>query len=198
MKMPTTNTLATVALASTIAASLVLVPRLKADEWHKLTTLTFSAPVEIPGQVLPAGTYIFKLLDSQSSRNIVQIYDAKQTKLYATILAIPDFRLKPTEKSVITFDERASNSPEAIKAWFYPDNNYGQRFVYPKERAVELAKTNNQPVASMPSRLIANTKQPATTPSETQVVALKQAPVKAQQATGVKWRLRKSLCFRRC
>jgi hypothetical protein len=174
----------TIVVASLFAACLTLPSRLKADDWDKLTTLTFSAPVEIPGQVLPAGTYVFKLLDSQSNRNIVQIFDAKQTKLYASILAIPDYRLKPTGKTVITFEERAANSPEAIQAWFYPGDNYGQQFVYPKERAVQLAQTNNRPVPSMPSTLVANTQKPTKAPTEPHIVALKQAPVKAQRPTG--------------
>jgi hypothetical protein len=174
----------TIAFASLMAASLTLPSLLKADAWDKLTTLTFSAPVEIPGQVLPAGTYVFKLLDSQSDRNIVQIYDANQTKLYATILAVPDYRLKPADKTVVTFEERAANSPEAIQAWFYPGDNYGQQFVYPKEKAVQLAQSNNRPVPSMPSSLVTNTQQPTKAPTEPQVVALKQAPIRAQQPTG--------------
>ena len=84
--------------------------------------------------MLPAGTYVFKLLDSQSSRNVVQIFDANQTKLYASLLAIPDYRLKRADKTVITFEERAADSPEAIQAWFYPGDDYGQQFVYPKEK----------------------------------------------------------------
>jgi hypothetical protein len=174
----------TIIFASLIAASLALTSRLNADAWDKLTTVTFSAPVEIPGQVLPAGTYVFKLLDSPGSRNVVQIFDAKQTKLYATILAIPDYRLKPADKTVITFEERAANSPEAIQAWFYPGDNFGQEFVYPKERAVALARANNRPVPSMPSNLVQNTQQPTKAPTEPQVVALKQAPLKVQQPTG--------------
>ena len=102
----------------------------------------------------------------------------------AIILAIPDYRLKPTGKTVITFDERAANSPEAIKAWFYPGDNYGQEFVYPKPRAVQLAKVVKQPVPSMPANLEANTKMPVKTVNEAPAMALRRAPVKAQQPTG--------------
>ena len=161
-----------------------IAPPIQADAWDKLTKVTFSEPVEIPGQVLPAGTYWLKLLDSPSDRNIVQIYNADQSKQIAMIMAIPDYRVKPTGKTVITFEERAANSPEAIKAWFYPGDNYGQEFVYPKVRAVELAKQVKQPVPSMPQNLEANTKMPAKSPKEAPAVALKQAPVKAQQPNG--------------
>ena len=101
--------------------------------------------VEIPGvgaQVLPAGTYVFKLLDSQSDRHIVQIFNERQDHVFSTILAIPNYRLQATDKTVMTFRERAAGQPEAIRAWFYPGNRWGQEFVYPKARAIELAKTS--------------------------------------------------------
>src|SRR6476660_8176704 len=72
-----------------------------AQSWNKKTVVTFSAPVEIPGvgaQVLPAGTYVFKLLDSQSDRHIVQVFNEDESHIYATILAIPNWRLQPTDK----------------------------------------------------------------------------------------------------
>jgi LPXTG-motif cell wall-anchored protein len=172
------------AIVSFTAFSLVLAPRINADEWSKRTTVTFNEPVEIPGQVLSAGTYVFKLMDSQSDRNIVQIFNKKENHIYATILAIPDYRLKPTGKTVITFEERAADSPQAIKAWFYPGDNYGQEFVYPKVRAAQLAKVVKQPVPSMPANMEPTTKMAAKSPSEPQVVAMKKAPVKAQQPTG--------------
>jgi hypothetical protein len=162
----------------------LLTPRMKADGWDKLTKVTLSAPLEIPGQVLAPGTYWFKLLDSPSDRNIVQIYNADQSKQIAMIMAIPDYRLKPTDKTVITFEERSANSPEAIKAWFYPGDNYGQEFVYPKPRAVALAKVVKQPVLSMPANLESSTKVVVKSAKEAAAVALKKAPVKAQQPTG--------------
>ena len=128
----------------------------KADAWNKKTIVTFSQPVEIPGvgaQVLPAGTYVFKLLDSLSDRNIVQIFNQDQTHVFATILAIPNYRLQATDKTVMTFRERPAGTPEAIRAWFYPGANWGQEFVYPKKRAIELAKLTHEPVLAMPAEL---------------------------------------------
>ena len=102
----------------------------------------------------------------------------------ASSSAIPDYRLKPSDKPIITFEERAAGSPEAVKAWFYPGENYGHDFVYPKAKAVELAKANKQPVASMPTELAANTTKPTTTMQEPHVMAMKQAPLKAQKPAG--------------
>jgi hypothetical protein len=175
-------------IAATVVAGLIglgtaLAPCLTADEANQLTTVTFSEPVEIPGQVLPAGMYVFKVLDPEDP-NIVQIFNKDQSKLYATILAIPDYRLKPTGKTVIPFGERAAGSPEAVQAWFYPGMDYGHEFVYPEHRAVELAKVTNKPVPSMPNNLEANTKMPTKSSHEPNVTALKKAPVKAVQPSG--------------
>src|SRR6266436_4710922 len=103
-----------------IVLGIGLAPRCAADEHDKKTIVTFSAPVEVPGKVLPAGTYVFKLLDSTANRNIVQIFDKDEKQLYATILAVPDYRMQPSDKPLIQFEERPSDSPPAVKAWFYP------------------------------------------------------------------------------
>jgi hypothetical protein len=84
-------------------AALAFSPSVKADDWNKKTVVTFSQPVEIPGGVvLPAGAYIFKLLGSSSNRHIVQIFNRDQTHIYATILAIPNWRLNVTDKTVMS------------------------------------------------------------------------------------------------
>ncbi len=152
--------------------------------------MTFSGPVEIPGvhlkgwAVLPAGTYVFKILDSQSDRHIVQIFSQDEKTVYATILAIPNYRLKATDKTVITFRERPAGEPEALRAWFYPGRNWGEEFVYPKARAIELAKTTNTPVLFMPAEIPVEVAQPILTADEPVVVQLKQAPIMAFQPTG--------------
>src|SRR3954454_3067183 len=126
----------TIALLCLALTAFSLPPKASADEWNKKTIVTFSNPIEVPGKVLPPGTYVFKLLDSTSNRNIVQIFDKDEKQLYATILAIPNYRQEPSDKPLIQLDERPSNSPEAIKAWFYPGDQYGQEFVYPHQRAM--------------------------------------------------------------
>jgi len=105
--------------------------RAKADTWDKKTVVTFSDSVEIPGQVLPAGTYVFKLANSISDRHIVQIWNEDETQLLATLLTAPDYRLNPPDKTIFEFDERPGDSPMAIHTWFYPGENMGQQFLYP-------------------------------------------------------------------
>ena len=158
-----------------------------AQAWNKKTTVTFSAPVEIPGvgaQVLPAGTYVFRLLDSLSDRNIVQVFNKDESHVYATILAIPNYRLKATDKTVMTFAERAAGDPQAIRAWFYPGDNWGQEFVYPKRKALELAKITNLPVLFIPDEVALNIVAPVKAATEPPVIALKEAPVMAAKPTG--------------
>jgi hypothetical protein len=163
---------------------LALLPGAKADEWNQKTVFTFSGPVEIPGQVLPAGTYVFKLANSHSNRNIVQVFNQDENRIFGTFLAIPDYHLRPSDKPIIKFAERAAGSPEAIKAWFYPGRNYGHEFVYPKTEALALAKVNHTPVPSMPTELTPNTTKPAVTMDGPEVVAMNAAPLKAEKPTG--------------
>jgi hypothetical protein len=155
-------------LAVLLSGALVLSLPTLGDQWNKKTLLTFSQPVEIPGVILPAGQYVFKLADSLSDRHIVQVFNADEDKVFATILAIPHYRMTPADKTVILFEERRADQPEAIHAWFYPGEVYGQEFVYPKGRALELARATHQPVLTGEVR-------PTETPSElenTPVVAV--------------------------
>jgi hypothetical protein len=107
-----------------------------------------------------------------ADRHVVQISNQAETHVYTTILAIPNYRLKVTGKTVMTFKERGEGQPEAIRAWFYPGREWGEEFVYPKSRAMELAKVAGEPVLATPVEL------PAA------VEALKEAPVVAVKPTG--------------
>jgi len=162
--------------------ALAVSPAVKADEHDKRTIVTFSQSIEIPGvgqQFLPAGTYVFKLVDNLGDRDIVQVFSQDETHVYATILSIPNYRLKPTNKTVMTFRERAAGQPEAIRAWFYPGATWGQEFVYPKSRAIEIAKVAQQPVLAMPTELA-----PEIVKSEPPTQALRAAPIVAVTPKG--------------
>ena len=116
-------------------------PLANADEWDKTTKMKFNEPVQVPGKVLPAGTYIFKLLDSSSNRHVVQIFNEDHTQLITTVLAVPNQRLEPAGKTVLTYQERPADQPMALAAWFYPGDNFGQQFVYPKSEAEQLSRS---------------------------------------------------------
>jgi hypothetical protein len=163
---------------------LALVPGAWADAWNQKTVFTFDGPVEIPGQILPAGTYVFKLANSDSNRNIVQVFNQQENQVFGTFLAIPDYRLQAANKSIIRFEERAAGQPQAVKAWFYPGHKHGHEFVYPKTEALALAKANNTRVPSMPAELAQQTTMPRVTLTGPVVLALNMAPLKAEEPTG--------------
>jgi hypothetical protein len=117
-----------------------LAPAAHADEWTKLTYFTFSAPVELPGVVLPAGTYKFELADPDASRRVVRISDKEGGKIHGTFLSIPDQKLQPSDKPLVMFREAPAGAPEAVKAWFYPGETTGYEFVYPHDQALKIAK----------------------------------------------------------
>lgn len=168
----------------------VFAPAARADEWNRKTVITFGGPVEIPGVhlagwgVLPAGTYVFKIMDSLSDRHIVQIFSKDEKTVYATILAIPNYRLKVTDKTVITFRERPAGQPEALRAWFYPGRNWGEEFVYPKAKAIALAMATKTPVLFTPAELPLEVAESAKLVEEPVVAELKQAPVMAIMPSG--------------
>src|ERR1700737_1695094 len=171
-------------------ACALLAPNVKADEWNRKTVITFSGPVEIPGVplagwgVLPAGTYVFKILDSQSDRHIVQIFNSDETTVYANILAIPNYRLQVADKTVMTFRERPAGQPEALRAWFYPGRNWGEEFVYGKTKAIELAKATHTPVLFTPVEIPVEVAEPIKSGDAPVVVELKRAPIMAIKPTG--------------
>ncbi len=182
------------AFCTALLAAVIVAPAAKADDWNRKTTFTFSAPVEIPGVhvagfgVLPAGTYVFKILNSLSDRHIVQIFNKDETICYATIMAIPNFRLKVTDKTVMTFRERGAGQPEALRAWFYPGRQWGEEFVYPKAKAMEIAKETQTPVLFTPVDLPVEVSVPITEDAPF-VAQLRTAPIRAYQATGTEVQL---------
>ncbi len=162
------NSIRMIALTS-LAAVVSLAPVAKADEWDKKTILTISETVQLPNATLQPGSYTFKLIDSQSDRHIVQVFDKDGMHLITTILAIPNYRLKPTGKSTFSFWEVPAGQPPAMRAWFYPGDNFGQEFAYPKNMSTQIAASAKMAV-------------PTTTAESTE--EYKTAPVTATNETG--------------
>jgi hypothetical protein len=122
-------------------ASLVLAPSASADQWNKKTIITVNESIQVPGKVLQPGKYVMKLLDSPSNRHIVQIFNEREDQLQTTVLAIPNYRLQPTGDTEFQWWETPAGQPRALRAWFYPGDNFGQEFAYPKSEAVRIAAT---------------------------------------------------------
>jgi hypothetical protein len=116
-----------------LLGGIFFVPKGRADERDKKTIVTVHQPIQVPGKVLPAGTYVFKLLDSNNNPTLVAIFDASETHLITTINGISDERTETPDKTILQLEERPSGQPEALKAWFYPGDNFGVEFVYPTQ-----------------------------------------------------------------
>jgi hypothetical protein len=136
------NTQKKLVILATTLAFLLMLPVARASEENQATKLTFNQAVQIPGRVLPAGTYWFKLADANTARNIVQIFNADQSTLYATILTNNTERPNPTGTE-ITFADRGSMQPQSIVTWFYPGYIAGHEFVYSKTEEKELARVKH-------------------------------------------------------
>jgi hypothetical protein len=117
----------------------------------RMTFVTFSGPVSIPGKTLPAGTYTFKLADSPADRHIVQVFDKDQTQLIATLLAVSADRTEASGDPVIRFKETPSDRPPALHYWYYAGERAGNEFVYPKSQAMMIARASGESVMAADS-----------------------------------------------
>jgi LPXTG-motif cell wall-anchored protein len=153
---------------------IVAVHSARADQWDKRTILTVNEPIQVRDTLLEPGQYVFKLLNSQNDRHIVQIYNADQTHLINTIMAIPNYRIQPTGSSRFTFWETPPGSAKALRAWFYPGDNFGQEFTYPKHLIQMASTTTTQAtVVAPPPQQEAVVEQ---TQEQTQAVVQQPAP----------------------
>ena len=127
-----------------MALAFVTVPFVHADQWDQQTKVTFNQAMEMPGAVLPPGSYWFVLVNSDSNRDIVRIFSSDWHKLYATLYTVPTDRQHPSSETSFTFAERPTGNPEALLTWFYPGTTTGHQFRYSKVEEKELAKDVHQ------------------------------------------------------
>src|SRR5690348_11452287 len=112
-----------------------------ADGWDKKTKLQVNEPIQVPGAILQRGMYVIRLVDSLSDRHIVRITNEAEDEVITTFLAIPNYRLTPTGDSQFQFWETPAGNPKAMRAWFYPGDNFGQEFAYPTDLSAKIAQS---------------------------------------------------------
>lgn len=117
-----------------------------ADESDQATAVTFSQPVQIPGQVLPAGTYLFDLADRGAEPSVVQVFNSDRTVLYGTFLTIATERQEPTSDTSLTLAEPESGGTPVLLKWFYPGRDIGNEFVYSKQTEKEIARDSQHTI----------------------------------------------------
>jgi len=138
-------------LSGSLALSFFITKPVLADEMNKRVEFQFSGSVEIPGKVLAPGKYVFELANDASDRNIVQIFSEDSNgndSLVENVLTIPDYISNTPGKPIVRFEERSAGSPEAIHSWFYPGDNTGWEFVYPKEQSSDSSQESSAPSPS--------------------------------------------------
>jgi hypothetical protein len=158
------------ALFAAVVGFVAVAPKAAADEWDRKTIITTNETIEVPGATLPPGTYVFKLLDTtDANRHTVIIQNERENHTYATILAIPNYRLRPTGTSRFMFWETPAGQPKALRAWFYPGDNMGQEFAYKKQRSVEIAQstTSHEQVPQAPEETATVAQNQTVTNTET-------------------------------
>ena len=132
-------------IAFAIASVLFLEVAARADEADQSIKITFSQAIEIPGQILPAGTYLLKLADP-NDLDVVRIFNSEGTRLYATLQTTTAERAKPTGDTVVVLAEQPDGRPETLLKWFYPGNTSGHELVYSKQEEQQLAQDQKQTV----------------------------------------------------
>jgi hypothetical protein len=106
----------------------------------KRTYFTFSQPVALPGMTLPAGTYMFRLANPDTSRNVIQVANREGTESFAMLHTVQAQRPDAPKDSELRFRETAAGAPPAVGTYWYMGERTGYEFLYSKE---QLAALNN-------------------------------------------------------
>ncbi|MEQ1947751.1 MAG: hypothetical protein ABL995_11215 [Bryobacteraceae bacterium] len=140
----------TFAAMTVFGLSLAFLPQAKADGWNKRTVLTVHKAIQVPGAVLEPGKYVMSLHDI-GARNIVQIMNEQENDVIATMLTIPHYRNRATDKTEFRFWEIAEGQPKPLRVWFYPGDVDGREFVYYKGFATRIAQASHSDVPALES-----------------------------------------------
>jgi len=112
----------------------------------KTTYFTFSGPVDMPGVALPAGKYVFRLANPDTSRNVIQVASADGKRVVGLFFSHPAERRDAAKDSEIRFMEASAGTPPAVRTWWYPGERTGYEFIYPKNQARRIAQRTKQDV----------------------------------------------------
>jgi hypothetical protein len=140
------------ALGAFAALLLVASPAALAQSERENSTFTVTEPVDVGSFTLQPGTYLIKVVMLESNRNMIQVTNEDQTKVFASVLATPHTlaanEAAPTSRYV--YYATAPGQRKALRTWFARDTTNGQDIVYPKQRAMELAVVAKAPVVAIP------------------------------------------------
>jgi hypothetical protein len=119
-------------------ALVILAPAAHAGVGNQATTLTFSRPVRIPNhQILPAGTYEFRVSNVMSRQNTVRIFN-KNNRIVATLVTVPAYKTKVRGETQLELAFRGAHQAPVLLKWFYPGAHYGHAFLYSEKMEHQL------------------------------------------------------------
>ena len=123
----------------------IMLPVLHADDWNQATRFNFNQPVQVPGQILPAGTYFFQLVGN--NHHLVQIFNQDRTAV-VILYSVSRERYGRRDEAAITLASRGGTQPQAIVAWFFVGESEGHEFLYAKQEEQELAHATQKTFSS--------------------------------------------------
>jgi hypothetical protein len=136
-----------IAVGMIIALALFLELAAHADDNLQETEITFNQPVQIPGQILPAGTYLFKQINGEDL-DVVQIFSSNRRHVYATLQTVRAQRREVADDTTVTLAAQGSGKPIVLLKWFYPGEETGHEFVYSNQLEKEMAQDKQQTVVA--------------------------------------------------
>jgi hypothetical protein len=97
----------------------------------KMTYFTFSKAVQLPGVALPAGTYIFEIVNPDTSANVVRVASRDRSKVYLTQIThrVERPRSRDMEPKIV-LGESPAGQPPPVASWFPHGETMGRAFIY--------------------------------------------------------------------
>jgi hypothetical protein len=97
---------------------------------RRVTTLTFSGPVALPGVTLASGRYIFELVDADTP-DVIHVMSADRSRVYFMGLTNRVDRPRGDSNGTrVTFGEALNGAAAPIKAWYPTGEVTGHQFIY--------------------------------------------------------------------
>jgi hypothetical protein len=98
---------------------------------RRTTYFTFNRSVQMPGIVLPAGTYIFEVANDNGTGDIVRVLSRDRSRVH--LMKFTRFIYRPTSgnlKATISLGESPAGTPPPVTVWYPQDETRGREFIY--------------------------------------------------------------------
>jgi hypothetical protein len=120
-----------------VVFSLVLLALPAFAQNETVMNVNVKTPVAVPGRILAPGKYLFRLVDTSSLPNEVQITKADGTPVVGFITVFDSIREHHGATAIKTSKPDRAGVVR-ITSWYFPGQRYGYRFVYSKSQEQKL------------------------------------------------------------